>query len=121
VLKEIEVFALSIRLLISALIIAIGIQNTCPHGLAAKSAFVSFHVFHCCPLKDHSHSDEGSGDESGKESSHVNPAFVFHVSNTITVAQNPASVYSDIPFISGPISEVFSDPLLKPPTCHRFV
>jgi hypothetical protein len=121
VLKETEVFTLSIRLLIAALIIAIGIQNTCPHGLAGKSAYISSNVFHCSPLKEHKPSDSNSRDDSSKESSHINPAFVFHVTTPVTVAQNTASVHPNIPFISDPIMEVFSDPLLKPPTCHLFV
>jgi len=121
VLKETAVFNLSIRILVAALIIAIGIQNTCPHGWAAKSAFVSSHVFHCGPLKEHKHSESENRADSGKESSHVNPAFVFHMSNTVTVAQYPSSVHSNIPLVFDPILEVFSDPLLKPPTCPLFV
>ena len=109
-------FILSIRILIAALIIAIGIQNTCPHGWAAKSTFMSSHVSLCCPTKEHKHPDQDSWDDSGKESSHVNQAFVLHVSTTETAAQNPASVHSDVPFVSDSILDVCSDPLLKPPT-----
>ena len=112
---------MSIRVLIAALIIAIGIQNTCPHGWAAKSAFISYHVSHSSPMKEHKHSDSSSREDSGKESSHVNPAFVFHVGNIVTVAQNTASLHSNIPFVFDPILEVFSDPLLKPPSCSLFV
>jgi hypothetical protein len=114
------VFTLSIRILIAALIIAIGIQNTCPYGWAEKSAFVLSPISHC-PMKEHKHSDPDKQDDSGKSSSHVNPAFVFHVSKPETAAQNTASVPSDIPFVSDPYLDVFSDPLLKPPSCHLFV
>ncbi len=44
------------RVLILMLAIAIGIQNTCPQGWAAKTAFVTCHTFHrhegTQPLKD---------------------------------------------------------------------
>ncbi len=120
-LKEVKVLTLSIRALIAALVIAIGIQNTCPHGWAAKSAFISYHVSHSSPMKEHKHSYPSSREDSGKESSHVHPAFVFHVSNPVTVPQTPASLHSDIPFVSDPILEVLSDPPLKPPTCYLFV
>ena len=120
-LKENEVFALSIRLLIAALVIAIGLQNTCPHGWAAKSAFISSHIFHCCPLNEHKHSDRERRDDSGKELSHFNPVFIFHVSKTVTVVRNTASVCFDVPFVFDTIREVFSDPLLKPPTGPLFV
>ena len=43
-------------------------------------------------------------------------AFVIHVSTPETAAQNSASVHSDVPFVSDSILDVFSDPLLKPPT-----
>jgi hypothetical protein len=121
VLKETEVFSLSIRLLIAALIIAIGIQNTCPHGWAAKSAFISSHVSHCAPIKEHKHSPHNGRDDDEKESSHVNQSFVFHVSKPEAAAQNTSSVHTNIPFISDPILEVFSDPLIKPPIHHLFV
>ena len=111
-------FTLSIRILIAALIIAIGIQNTCPHGWAAKSAYISSHVSHSSPIKEHNHSPQ---DGTRKESSHVNQFFVFHVSRPETTAQNTSSVHTDIPFISHPFLEVFSDPLIKPPTDHLFV
>lgn len=112
---------LSIRTLIAVLIIAICIQNTCPHGWAAKSTFISSHVFHCGPLDKHKHSAPDSRDDNGKKSTHVTQAFVFQVSKPETLAQKPASVHSDIPFVSDPILEVFSDPLLKPPACPLFV
>jgi len=115
------VFILSIRALIAALIIAIGIQNTCPHGWTAKSAFISSHVSQCSPMKEHKQSDPNSQEDSGKKSAHVNQAFVFHVSKPETAEQNTSSVHTDIPFISDPILEVFSDLLLKPPSCHFFV
>ena len=120
VLKENEVFALSIRLLIAALVIAIVLQNTCPHGWAAKSAFVSSHVFHCCSLNEHKHSGRERREDGGKELSHVNPAFVFHVSNSVTVVQDTASLCFDIPFVFDTIGEVFLDRFLKPPTSHLF-
>lgn len=114
-------FTLSIRILIAALIIAIGIQNTCPHGWAEKSAFVSSHISHCVPMNDHKHPDPDRSDDSSKVSSHVNQTFVFHVSTPAIAAQNIFAVHADIPFVSEPILEVFSDPLLKPPTCNLFV
>ncbi|MGO9614491.1 MAG: hypothetical protein ACLPX5_15865 [Dissulfurispiraceae bacterium] len=113
-------FRLSIRTLIAVLIIAICIQNTCPHGWAAKSTFISSHVFHCS-LDEHRHSFPYSRNDDGKKSTHVTQAFVFQVSKPETLAQKPPSVHSDIPFVSDPVLEVFSDPLLKPPTCHLFV
>ena len=113
-------FALSIRLLIAALVIAIGLQNTCPHGWAAKSAFVSSHVFHCCSLNEHKHSGRERREDGGKELSRVNPTFVFHVRNSVTVVQDSASLCVEIPFVFDAIREVFSDPLLKPPTSHLF-
>ena len=121
VLKETEVFTLSIRILIAALIIAIGIQNTCPHGWAAKTAFLSSHVSPCDAVKGHNNSDTDSRDDCRKGSCHVNQTFVFHVSKPETTTQNTASVHPNIPFVSDPILEVFSDPLLKPPPCNLFV
>lgn|GEM_PF-974840 len=114
-------FLLSIRILIASLIAAIGIQNTCPHGWEGKSAFISSYIFHSCPLKEHKHSEPTGGEHSGKELSHVHPAFVFHVGKPVAMAQNPTSICFDIPFVSDSILEVFSDPLLKPPTDHLFV
>ena len=114
-------FTLSIRILIAALILALGIQNTCPHGWAAKSAFISSHVSHDSPTNACTNSDSDGRDHSSKDSSHVNQSFVFHVSKPETAVQDTSSVHTDILFISDPILEVFSDPLLKPPTHHFFV
>jgi predicted histidine transporter YuiF (NhaC family) len=112
---------MSIRVLIAALIIAIGIQNTCPHGWAAKTAFLSSHVTHCGPMKEHKNSDTDSRDHSRKGSCHVNQTFVFHVSTPETTSQNTASVHTAIPYVTDPLLEVFSDPLLKPPPFALFV
>ena len=112
---------LSIRVLIAAVIIALGIQNTCPHGWAAKSAFISSYITHCSQTKEHKKSAHDGRDADGKESSHTNQFFVFHVSNPETAAQNTSSVHTDIPFISEAILEIFSDQLIKPPTDTIFL
>jgi hypothetical protein len=92
-----------------------------PPRIGAKSTFVYSHISHGCPLMEHKQTASDNRDDSGKESSHVNPAFAFYVSDPITVAQNQASVCFDVPFFPEAILEVFSDLLLKPPSFPLFV
>ncbi|KJR40313.1 hypothetical protein MCHI_003788 [Candidatus Magnetoovum chiemensis] len=44
------------------LIIAIAGQNTCPYGLAGKTAVFTASYTHSCPLKKASHQHNGSND-----------------------------------------------------------
>ena len=68
-----------LRLLLLLLITSIVLQNTCPYGYAAKTAFTSPHT-HDCPLKKSHHgpaNDRNSVDD--KPGKALYPSFVFSV------------------------------------------
>jgi hypothetical protein len=74
-----------ILLLLFILVISLVLQNTCPYGFAAKTAFVAHHT-HDCPLKKSHHSpakEQNSVDDNpGKL---LYPSFIFSIPDTQTV------------------------------------
>jgi hypothetical protein len=100
--------------LILVLAIAIGIQNTCPQGWAAKTAFVSCQKTHC-PMKEHNPAKTKDQTDTKKDLSNVKQTFVLNIvcrDNTFQIlAQTDRSVAIDSP----DLKEIFSDPLFRPP------
>jgi hypothetical protein len=66
----------SLKILALLLVLALSVQNTCPHGLAAKTGFASPHTHCCCAKKAAEHSK--TSDKTSKQVLSVTgPAFVF--------------------------------------------
>lgn len=101
------------RTLIMVLAIAIGIQNTCPQGWAAKTAFVTCQGH--CPMKEHKSPKPEDQTDARKDISNVKQTFELNIvtpENTLQIpTQTNGSVVIDLP----DLKEIFADPLFRPP------
>jgi hypothetical protein len=102
------------RVLILVLAVAIGIQNTCPHGWAAKTAFLSCHKSHC-PMKEHRPPKTENQTDAKKAISNVKQTFVLNIVRPDNSVQILAQTTQAIPTDSPDLKEIFSDPLFRPP------
>jgi len=105
---------MSIRCLILVLAIAIGIQNTCPQGLAAKTAFVSCQKTHC-PMKEHKPAKTEGQADTKKDISNVKQTFVLNIVSRDNTFQILAQTHGLLSVDSPDLEEIFSDPLFRPP------
>jgi len=107
-----------LRLSILLIALTIVVQNTCPQGWAAKTAFVtcgSAKQSAHCPMHEQQHSKQDRRDDSKHGISDVKQAFVIHV-----VGQNNAYQILDynsdiLPIDSLTLTEIFSEPHFRPP------
>jgi hypothetical protein len=65
-----------LRGIVTLIVFAIVLQNTCPYGYAGKTAVAAPHVHHC-PLKDHQPQKSGSPDNFTEDFKNLNHAYVF--------------------------------------------
>jgi len=103
------------RALILFLMVSFIVQNTCPYGLAAKTAFATPHT-HDCPLKK-SH-DKSSGGQDSFDTTHgkiLNAAFVLLSPATHSVMQPDMTNAYYVKFTSNSYANHFKEPLFKPP------
>jgi hypothetical protein len=100
------------RILFFLLALSLILQNTCPYGFAAKTAFAAQHSQRC-PFHHHQTNGQGTVDDnSGKA---VYPAFVM-----VTPFVQPSVVHFPLSadyllFSSGRYVNPFKEPLIKPP------
>ncbi|HUO77871.1 MAG TPA: hypothetical protein VMU21_09885, partial [Thermodesulfovibrionales bacterium] len=66
------------HVLIPVLAVAIGMQNTCPQGWAAKTAFVTCKGSHC-PMKEHKPAKTADHADTKKAISNVKQTFVLNI------------------------------------------
>ena len=99
---------------ISSVILAIIVQNTCPFGLASKTAFASPYSNHC-PLKGHDHEESGRHDGIDKDPSHANSYYVLHVAETDSALHGPTLNKGMIPPGLNTYKDACPDPPLRPP------
>jgi hypothetical protein len=100
--------------LVIVLAIAIGIQNTCPQGWAAKTAFVTCHGSHC-PMKEHKPPKTEDQTDAKKAISNVKQTFVINIVRPDNAVRILAQTSQAIPTDSLDLKEIFSDPLFRPP------
>jgi len=105
--------------MITLIIVGVVVQNTCPQGWAAKTAFVTCHGSHC-PMHKQKEPKQDGQDDVKRGISNVKQAFVIHV-----VGQNNAYQILDyksdiLPIDSLTLSEIFSEPLFRPPILSIF-
>ena len=103
-----------IRAIILALALAIGIQNTCPHGWAAKTAFVPCQKAHC-PMKENQPPKTEDQTDTKHAVSNVKQTFVFNIVTPDNTFQIPAQTDGSIAIDPPEFKEIFSDPLFRPP------
>jgi hypothetical protein len=107
-----------LRLLIVFVALSISIQNTCPQGWAAKTAFVN-----CCAAKQSAHCPmheqkqprQDRRNDSKQGISNVKQAFVIHIvrlDNTYQIVDYESETH---PIDSLTLTEIFSQPLFRPP------
>jgi len=102
------------RVLILVLAVAIGMQNTCPQGWAAKTAFVTCQGSHC-PMKEHKPPKTTDHADTKKAISNVKQSFVLNIVRPDNTVQILAQTTQIIPTDSPDLKEIFSDPLFRPP------
>ena len=108
------------RVLILVLTTAIGIQNTCPHGWAAKTAFVTCRGTHC-PMKEHNPPKTEDQTDTKKDISQVKQTFVLNIVMPENILQLPILTNGPIVVDLLDLKEIFADPLFRPPIFARLV
>ena len=103
------------RLILFLLVISLVLQNTCPYGFAAKTAFVAHHT-HDCPLKKSHHSpakeQNSVGDNPGKL---PYPSFIFSIPDTQTVVSRFQMNAEYTVLYSDKYKDHFREPSIRPP------
>jgi hypothetical protein len=104
-----------IKLLIIFLMVSFIVQNTCPYGLAAKTAFASAHT-HDCPLKkSHDGTSEGKDFFDHAQGKVLNAAFVLLAPESYSAMQSDIPNADYIKVISINYTNPFKEPPIKPP------
>jgi hypothetical protein len=99
------------RLLFFLLALSLILQNTCPYGFAAKTAFAFSHL-HQCPLH-HQTGEQETVD--GNPNKAIHPAFVMAASHMQPSIRH-FSIGTDYwPIVSDRYTNPFKDPLIRPP------
>jgi hypothetical protein len=103
------------HLLILSIVLAIAVQNTCPYGWAAKTAFTAGHG--CpCHLHDQSQSDHKSDHEDAKKDlPTAKQLFLFGIADTYGAVQRPASATRAESPQQDTAREIFPEPPVRPP------
>jgi hypothetical protein len=103
------------RILIFLIVSAIVMQNTCPYGWAAKTAFASPQASHC-PMKEHhrpSEPDNGGGVK--KDFSNTSQVFVIHCSKPASAVGFFSPAARNIIAEMDKFRVVSPEPPLRPP------
>jgi hypothetical protein len=100
------------RMLLLLLSFSLILQNTCPYGFAAKTAFVAPHT-HACPF--HHYPPKGQRAVDDNSSKVIYPAFVMTVPLVQPSIQPIPISTSYILFPSDKYINPFKEPLIKPP------
>ncbi|MBI5741337.1 MAG: hypothetical protein HZA16_11550 [Nitrospirae bacterium] len=103
------------RLLLFLLAVSLVLQNTCPYGYAAKTAFVA-PLTHDCPMNKSHHSpskERGSVDDNQGKA--LYPLFVFSVPDSRTVISSFQTHAEYTALSSGNYKDHFREPSIQPP------
>jgi len=103
------------RLILFLLVISLVLQNTCPYGYAAKTAFAASHT-HDCPMKKSHHSpakDRDSVDDNPGKA--LYPSFVFSVPDKQAVIFRFQTNTEYTALSSVNYKDHFREPSTKPP------
>ncbi len=106
------------RLLIILVALSISIQNTCPHGWAAKTAFVncvSAKQSAHCPIHEQKRPKQDGQNDVKRGTVKVKQAFVIHIVNLDNTYQIVDYKCETHPVDSLTLPEIFSEPLFRPP------
>jgi hypothetical protein len=106
------------RFIIFLIALGIIIQNTCPYGWAAKTAFLSPYASHCphCPMKeDRQPTKSDAQNDVKKDLPNINHLFVIHIGKLDTAFQMLSPIEHAPTFKSDGFKDVYLDPLLRPP------
>lgn len=106
------------RVLILMIALAISIQNTCPQGWAAKTAFVTCHGSHC-PMKEQKSSKDDEQGQTRKDMPIVKQTFVLNFVTPVNAFQ--LLEQPDRTFLAefSDHKEIFTDPFFRPPISSR--
>jgi hypothetical protein len=109
--------------LVTSIIIAIAIQNTCPEGWAGKTAFATCcmqkRVSHC-HMREQTQSKQDGQSDTRHGITTAKQAFVLFISATddtrriLDRAKRNISIYPVV------LTEIYSDPLFRPPISCLF-
>lgn len=106
------IFMKLMRMLLILLSFSLILQNTCPYGFAAKTAFAAPRT-NQCPF--HHHSTNGQGTVDNNANKVIFPAFVMVVPSVQPCIQR-FPVSGDYSFSSSyRYTDPFKEPLIKPP------
>ena len=103
------------RVLLFLIVISLILQNTCPYGYAAKTAFHAPQK-HDCPLKKSHHGSAKDGDSvDDNQEKAMYPSFVFSVpeSHAVISCLQRETEYVALSFDN--YRDPFREPLLRPP------
>lgn len=103
------------RALFFLLAFSLVLQNTCPHGFAAKTVFAAPQT-HDCPFKK-SHNTPGKDHDSVDDNSGrpLYPAFVLSVPDVRPIIFRIKKDSDYMPLSSAGYKDPFKEPSLKPP------
>jgi hypothetical protein len=73
------------RLLLFIVFLTLVLQNTCPYGFAAKTAFVATHSHDCPQSKSHHSPDKDRDSADDSPGGPLHPAFVLSISDNQTI------------------------------------
>ncbi len=100
------------RMLLLLLSFSLILQNTCPYGFAAKTAFAA-PLTHQCPFHHYPHKGQGAVDDNSIKV--IYPAFVM-VAPFVQPSVQPFHVCTDyFLYSSDRYTNPFKEPLIKPP------
>jgi hypothetical protein len=110
-------------ILIIAIITSVVSQNTCPQGWAAKTAFATCgavkQTTHC-PMHEKKQPQKDVQDDVKHGISNVKQAFVIHIAGPDNSYQILEHTSNSLPIKSFALTEIFSDPILRPPIPSLF-
>jgi hypothetical protein len=108
------------KVLIFLIAFAIIIQNTCPYGWAAKTAFFSpysSHYAHCPMKEDRQPAKSETRHNVKKDLSNINPLFVTDIGKPDDACQILSPI-DHAPYAkSDHLKDVYLEPPLRPPVC----
>jgi hypothetical protein len=102
------------RYLIALIVLTITIQNTCPFGYAAKTAFAAPHAHHC-PLKEGRLSRTDGRNKMVKVLRNLNHPFVLVPSPVADTGGSFDTVREMSNITNTGFEDIFPDPPLRPP------
>jgi len=107
-----------IRVVLFLLAFSLVLQNTCPYGFAAKTAFATCgstqHSSHC-PMHEQKQSKQDGQNDVKKEFSQAKQIFVLSISQPDNSFQILSPAIKAVSQISNDFKDVFSEPPLRPP------